>query len=90
MAKFRKKPVVIEAHQLPGIEAPGSTVELFLEWAHEVGFKHGLTGRDGSLIIDTLEGKMMASPGDWIIKGIHGEYYPCKFDIFEATYSRVG
>lgn len=42
-----------------------------------------------SLVIDTLEGAMAAKPGDWIIKGVHGEYYPCKPDIFDATYEAV-
>lgn len=44
---------------------------------------------DVELTIDTLEGKMLASPGDWIITGVHGEQYPCKPDIFEKTYQRV-
>jgi len=40
--------------------------------------------------IETLEGRMMATPGDWIIKGVNGEFYPCKPDIFEATYEPAG
>lgn len=40
-------------------------------------------------VIHTLEGDMLASPGDWIITGVHGEQYPCKADIFEATYEEV-
>lgn len=42
------------------------------------------------LLIDTLEGQMTASPGDWIIRGVAGEIYPCKHDIFKATYEPVG
>lgn len=44
---------------------------------------------DVEIIIDTLEGKMKASPGDWIITGVNGEQYPCKPDVFEKTYSAV-
>lgn len=44
---------------------------------------------DVEITIDTLEGRMTASPGDWIITGIHGEQYPCKPDIFEKTYTPV-
>ena len=44
---------------------------------------------EGQIVIDTLEGKMFASPSDWIIKGVQGEFYPCKPDIFEATYEVV-
>ncbi len=44
---------------------------------------------DVEIIIETLEGKMIALPGDWIITGVHGEQYPCKPDIFEETYSLV-
>ena len=44
---------------------------------------------DVKIIIDTLEGKMTASPGDWIITGVNGEQYPCKPDIFEKTYQRI-
>lgn len=44
---------------------------------------------DVEITIDTLEGKMIASPGDWIITGVNGEQYPCKPDIFEKTYSRI-
>ena len=44
---------------------------------------------DVEITIDTLEGRMIASPGDWIITGVHGEKYPCKPDIFEKTYELV-
>ena len=79
MAKFRKKPVVIEAFQWHGEALPD------LDWASAP------EGNPGTpvLPIPTLEGTMYASLGDWIITGIHGEHYPCKPDIFAATYERV-
>lgn len=79
--KFRKKPVVIEAWQLPLLDA--ETVQF--DENHNIIFK-----RDGQMIVEaiisTLEGTMTASPGDWIIRGVKGELYPCKPDIFAATY----
>ncbi|MNX74672.1 hypothetical protein D3C86_1061180 [compost metagenome] len=81
---FRKKPVVIEAFQLP---AAGADVpDAFHLWCERVGFVNFASGRDETLDIQTLEGTMTAQPGDWIIKGVKGEFYPCKPDIFEATY----
>ena len=47
------------------------------------------TPNSGHLLIGTLEGTMAAAPGDWVIKGVAGEFYPCKPDIFEATYEPV-
>ena len=84
---FRKKPVVIRAFQLP--QAEDDDVEPFLDWAAEVGFENYTSERDGSLAIQTLEGTMVAAPGDWIIRGVKGEFYPCKPDIFQATYEQV-
>lgn len=87
MAKFRKKPVVIEA------------VRFTLEtWRQCEAFCDGRAVAIGNwkhaddvvcLQIETLEGDMTAMPGDWIIKGVRGEFYPCKPDIFEATYDEV-
>jgi hypothetical protein len=83
MPSFVKKPVVIDAHQWIGT-ASGATP--IIDWI----LLHDGTARyheDGPyLAIDTLEGTMRADPGDWIIKGVKGEFYPCKSDIFEATY----
>lgn len=76
MGKYRKKPVVIEARQWDGANA----VEL-LTWIGEDATQDGAT-----LMIYTLEGTHEASLGDWIIKGVKGEFYPCKPDIFEQTY----
>lgn len=81
MPKFRKKPVVIEA------------VQFVLGGQHEIeAFMIGHGARDlfgvrgDSVQIKTLEGVMEASPGDWIIRGVKGEFYPCKPEIFDATY----
>ena len=81
---YRKKPVVIEAVQL----AEDSLDEL----AEFCGFnirdvENPLYG--SGIVIETLEGNMLARKGDWIIKGVNGEFYPCKPDIFEKTYEKV-
>ena len=82
--KFRKKPVVIDAIRL----LPQG--ENILQVAHFMGtFKEVIEHTDGSVLIKTLEGIMSASPGDWIIKGVEGEFYPCKPDIFAKTYEAV-
>lgn len=82
MPKFRKKPVEIEAIQWTGnniteVVALGGTREV----------NHSF--EDDALEIETLEGTMKASKGDWIIKGVKGELYPCKPDIFMKTYEPV-
>ena len=84
MMKFRKKPVVIDAIRY------GTQGENMLEVAAFIG-KHctEIENTDGTLAIFTLEGSMCASRGDWIIKGVAGEFYPCKPDIFEKTYEAV-
>lgn len=74
MAKYRKKPVVIEAFS----NVPDATVP---EWFDLRGITLGAT-----IKIATLEGIMEAAPGDYIIRGVKGEIYPCKPDIFVATY----
>ena len=84
--KFRKKPIVIEAMQLP-LGADDASEEL-LDFLHSMP-RPWNSERDGSLVIHTLEGDMMADPEDWIIRGVKGEFYPCKPDIFEATYEAV-
>ena len=82
MAQYRKKPVVIEAVQL---EYSNTSQEKCIKFTNGIAKK----GLDGGLIIPTLEGDMIANTGDWIIKGIKGEFYPCKPDIFEQTYELV-
>lgn len=79
MTKYRKKPVVIEAIQFDG----GNYTDITTFFGGACVFNH-----IGPLI-KTLEGEMQASAGDWIIKGVNGEFYPCKPDIFEKTYEEV-
>lgn len=83
MAKYRKKPVVIEAVQWlnKSIACPPGP-----EWFFEAERKDIIQLAGDVLHIKTLEGVMQAHPGDWIIRGIKGELYPCKPDIFAATY----
>lgn len=80
--KFRKKPVVIEAIQWDG----NNEVEIAL-FMDKTFRKHPKNVYQ--LQIPTLEGLMMANIGDYIIKGVKGEFYPCKPDIFEQTYELV-
>ena len=75
--KFRKKPVVIDAIQWKGNNL--EEINKFVSW----------NPADLELAIHTLEGIMTASCGDWIIRGVKGEFYPCKPDIFAATYEAV-
>jgi hypothetical protein len=77
--KFRKKPVVIDAERYDG------TAES-VEHVMAMGGTRGINNTPEGLYIATLEGTMKADKGDWIIKGVKGELYPCKPDIFEATY----
>lgn len=82
MSKYRKKPVVVEAMQV--------------KWGMRMIEILNFTGRDnvemdaeGYVFIKTLEGVMKVSANDYIIKGVQGEFYPCKPDIFEQTYEVV-
>ena len=87
MAKYRKKPVVIEAIQLTN----ESIIEI-IKWATDyISIKIDTDENDNiiGMIIPTLEGAMQASMNDYIIKGIQGEFYPCKPDIFEQTYELI-
>lgn len=83
MAKFRKKPVVIEAIQWLGKD---DTNRLCNWLSQQCANLHGWQFHDTDITIPTLEGAHIASPDDWIIKGVKGEFYPCKPDIFAATY----
>ena len=84
MAQYRKKPVVIEA-----IQFNGKNAEEIEQWSNN-NVKRGLVSEDTLtkvyLEIETLEGTMTAQLNDYIIKGVNGEFYPCKPDIFEKTY----
>lgn len=81
--KFRKKPVEVEAVQW--LATKQSWDEILAMGCHPIA---GIMGTD-SFIIPTLEGEMTASKGDWIIRGIAGEFYPCKESIFIQTYEPV-
>lgn len=79
MGKYRKKPIVIEAIQWDGLN--------LAEIQEFAGDKAGLV--NGKLHVHTVEGSLYAGLKDWIIKGVQGEFYPCKPDIFAATYEEV-
>jgi hypothetical protein len=82
MGLYRKKPVVIEAVQYGPYSAPTVELVMFLEGSGATIGPEGIT-------IPTLEGDHLARVGDMIIKGVAGEFYPCKPDIFEKTYEPV-
>ena len=81
IATYVKKPVVIEACQWAGdnVEEIKEFVEPIAEYLED----------EQVILIHTLEGDMKANVGDYIIKGVKGEFYPCKSDIFEETYSKI-
>lgn len=88
--KYRKKPVVIEAILYKGVESIPEAEKFVGD-----SFKIGTSSYDGKkytmavVHIETLEGDMYVSKGDYIIKGVKGEFYPCKPDVFEETYKLV-
>lgn len=90
--KFRKKPVIVDAIKL---ENNYDSICNAVEFVFDIRVKTSVIGANATvrdvqerngLDIPTLEGTMKASFGDWIIKGVNGEFYPCKPDIFEKTY----
>ena len=83
--KFRKKPVVIEAMQWKGGGDVFADIDDWMGYTSTLWFHED---NPDVLVIPTLEGDMKASIGDWVIKGLKGEFYPCKPDIFELTYER--
>ena len=99
--KFRKLPVVVDAMQFNGYErgcvpfVPGAgamdITEMFRLYGRAAHERRG--GDENGVLVnywmDTLEGRMHVSAGDWVIKGVKGEFYPCKEDIFKMTYERV-
>lgn len=95
MPKFRKKPVVVEAFQMT--REHGASSGDWPPWLREAwrkdsdlpGALYSAHQGDGTLRITTLEGNMHVDWNDWIIQGVKGELYPCKPDIFEATYEAV-
>jgi hypothetical protein len=104
MGRYRKKPVEIEAMLLPADATPAQGMAVY-QWIEShvgstqpagdgPGFSPTSTGvtidpADGLIVIRTLEGDMKVSPGDYVIRGVQGEFYPCKPDIFQATYDEV-
>lgn len=90
MPQFSKKPVIIEAIQVPepnDLQAWGTLTERLMRYPDhfDLAYDEGGYGPIG-VLIHTLEGTVRADIGDWIIQGVAGEHYPCKPDIFEATY----
>lgn len=85
--KFRKKPVLIEAIQFNNLD---DYIRIIV-WMKKSEFTSAEEVRYETplMLIPTLEGMMAANPGDWIIRGVKGEFYPCKPDIFAATYEPV-
>jgi len=92
--KYRKKPVVVEA-----VQYKGCITDDILNFTNQsIKIETGIgSSEDGGgylqkytrVTISTLEGEMLVSQGDYIIKGVNGEFYPCKPDIFEKTYEKV-
>lgn len=88
--KFRKKPVVIEAFKV--VEVLQAAAHNWTNLPIQIRKAYGngdIVFTHEAIFISTLEGKMEAQLGDWIIQGVKGELYPCKPDIFEATYEQV-
>lgn len=92
--RYRKKPVVVEGE----LRLSADNIEEVAEWTMKGIVASGardtdvwaiLAGPDAHLDINTLEGVMRADVGDYVIRGVQGEHYPCKADIFAATYEQV-
>ncbi len=88
MARYRKRPVVIDAIRYDG---PGPSLDDVFAWVRDLSVGEDAMYHTSArgFVIRTLEGDMRVEPGDWVIRGVKGEYYPCKPDIFEATYEAV-
>jgi hypothetical protein len=86
MGQYRKKPVVIEAFPWDGTAEGARPI---INWVLDGDGVARYHATPAAIAIDTLEGVITASPGDWIIRGVQGEHYPCKPDIFDATYEAV-
>ncbi|WP_413539047.1 hypothetical protein [Enterococcus malodoratus] len=88
--KYRKKPVVIEAFKYDGDLIFSNGTPYAPDWAMEAN-ENGVFVWEGQgdLYIKTLEGNMLVTLGDFVIKGVQGELYPCKPDIFAETYEKV-
>ena len=86
MKQYRKKPVVIDAIQWDGTEDMAIEISSHDDFEGMLDFK---TGNFDGFYIETLEGRMKVSKGDYVIKGLFGEFYPCKPDIFELSYDKL-
>jgi hypothetical protein len=88
MSQYRKKPLEIEARLFEG-ESNGREIARWCGGRFDIVTAGGSDDGVPDLSIPTLEGVMHANSGDWIIRGVQGEFYPCKPDIFAATYEAV-
>lgn len=88
MTKYRKKPVVVEAVKFDGLN-PTEIKDFVGENCEVEIYDNEVTHPVARILIHTLEGNMEVSKGDYVIKGVKGEFYPCKPDIFEQTYEEV-
>ncbi|WP_280319934.1 hypothetical protein [Nocardia wallacei] len=87
--RFRKKPVEIEAMHFDGTSGSASGIVAWVLAGGGQAHFETVAMADGAVVIETLEGDMRATLGDWVIRGVAGEHYPCKPDIFAATYEPV-
>jgi hypothetical protein len=81
--RFRKKPVTVDAMHWDGYPV---TATVIIDWMLANGGTARYHDGPSALSIDTLEGTMTAVPGDWVIRGVAGEFYPCREDVFAETY----
>jgi hypothetical protein len=88
MAYYKQKPIIIEAVQWDGKQETANNF-IGTDYGNQWFFFDGNKGNNGRIVIPTLEGNIIGEIGDWIIKGIEGEFYPCKSNIFEKTYEQV-
>jgi len=102
MSQYRKKPVIIEADQFAGSAQNATPIIDWVlagggvaRWHEEIPERRAPNGELSQMLvleyiaIDTLEGTERCQVHDWVIRGVKGEFYPCKPDIFEATYDHV-
>ena len=83
MKRYIKKPIAIEAMQLTN-----ESIQGVVDWIHDTDTRAYWAG-ENNIVIETLEGDMLAREGDYVIRGVRGEFYPCAKDIFEETYEEV-
>lgn len=83
MKRYVKKPIAIQAMQLTN-----ESIQDVVDWIHDTDTRAYWAG-ESNIVIETLEGDMLAREGDYVIRGVRGEFYPCAQDIFEETYEEV-